>query len=84
MLMVLVMKSLTAETESSDDNIAAYLEEPSQGGAFSRHLNDLLSSKLTYRDTALDALAQMYQKTSRQKLKAAIKKAAPGTSVSGI
>ncbi|MEP3480987.1 MAG: hypothetical protein ABJZ55_17195 [Fuerstiella sp.] len=84
MLMVLVMKSLTAETESSDDNIAAYLEEPSQGGAFSRHLNDLLSSKLTYRDTALDALAQMYQKTSRQKLKAAIKKAAPGASVSGI
>lgn len=80
-LLVEVMKSLAGSSDATDEHIAAFLEEDHPGRAFSRHLNDLLSSSLTYRDTTLKGLAVIYQRTENKRLKSAIKKAAPAASV---
>lgn len=84
LLLVLTMNHLAGESVEIDEHIAVFFTQPSPDYAFLAHLDDLLSSKLSYRDTALEALTQIYQKTSNQRLKAAIKKVAPGACILGV
>lgn len=81
LLLVLTMDHLAGESMEIDEHIAAFFDEPHPQYAFLRHLDDVLSSRLRYRDTALDALARIYQKTSSERLKSAIKKVAPAAPI---
>ncbi|MCA9037751.1 MAG: thioredoxin family protein, partial [Planctomycetaceae bacterium] len=78
---IAVAELLAGKDEVTDNNLALLFQQQHPGYMFARHVDDLLSSELAYRDSVLQLLVGIYTKTKSPLLKTSIGKMAPSVPV---